>query len=61
MKIGDLVGLPLEELSVGLIVGFDLEGDPIVEWLVKPPRAWSEVEHVYRECLTTLSGVESGV
>lgn len=61
MKIRDLVGLPLEELSVGLIVGFDLEGDPIVEWLVKPPRSWSEVEHVYRECLTTLSGVEGGV
>ena len=61
MKIGDLVGLPAEELSMGLVVGLDLEGDPIVEWLVKPPLTWSEVEPVYRECLTTLSGVEDEV
>lgn len=66
MKIGDLVGLTHKGLNMGLVVGFDLEDDPIVEWIIYPenwasPTSCSTTTYEYRESLTILSGVEDGV
>ena len=63
MSLGDLVHLvgSTKKENLGIVVGFDQEGDPIVEWIF-PAHYWTnETGPEYGEDLIIISGGEDEI
>lgn len=62
MNLGDLVHLP-EAMSgnLGIVIGFDHEGDPIVDWIFQAHYWTSETGPEYGEDLIIISGGEDEI